>query len=467
MYHDSLNKSFLFAHRAALLGCLYFALLLVLATVFYKERCTYMDVSFQTFEMIRSGWPATQVYRFGSVMTQIFPLLFIWMKAPLWMVGLAYSLGVVMYQFLIFLYLAFVLRSERWAMVYLLCQAMMTAHMFFWIQSEFSQSVPWIILTLARIDLKMPAKNGLLAYWPDALILITLVFFHPLSFPVFLLGAFILWMASKGRQQTMKLVLSASFCALIYTVKRLGFDNWYDHGAHERTENLFRLFPHYFHTESTLQFLHHSHSLYVGFWLSLGMLLLWLLYRRLWLKTIVAVWILAAYFFFINTTHPKADDFYLENFYLALPLLLAMMLVLWPNTSGKKEGLTGLFVLGGCLIVLTGVRLIRLDAEYVDRLNLYRELVAAHHGKKVILEERQVDMKRLKMSWPSAYEIWMLTQMEQGSTASLLITDDAGKYRDYVPQRQSFFGIQIYPYAQLPSPYFRFVDSTSQYEIQP
>ncbi|MBK7936902.1 MAG: hypothetical protein IPJ82_07310 [Lewinellaceae bacterium] len=66
-------------HRAVFrLGTAVYAALAVLAGVFYQERMTFMDMSFQTFHILREGTLQIQSGRFGAACTQVFPG---WLKA--------------------------------------------------------------------------------------------------------------------------------------------------------------------------------------------------------------------------------------------------------------------------------------------------------------------------------------------------------------------------------------------------
>ena len=84
------------------LGTAVYAALAALAAVFYLERMAMLDMSFQTFHILRTGSLQIQSERFGAACTQVFPWLAQAAGLPLKGVLIAYSLGHVLYYFVIF-----------------------------------------------------------------------------------------------------------------------------------------------------------------------------------------------------------------------------------------------------------------------------------------------------------------------------------------------------------------------------
>lgn len=437
--------------------CLFFSVVLVLlALFFWKERAGYMDVAFQTFEMARSGVPAIQVYRFGALMTQIFPLLAIWLKAPLAVVGMSYSAGVVLYQLLLFAYLWLRVRRPAWILIYLITLCTLTSHMFFWIQSEFSQSLPFLIVLLARLS---GGGSGWRYHGLNALMVGTLVFFHPLSYPVWVLCALLLYVSAESKIALQPMGAWLLWGAFLYGVKRYGFDNWYDHEASGRVGRIWEALPN-MGTQSMKQFFDLSYSLYAGIWVLLAALLYLVWRDRRWFLGVLTLSVLSGYFILIHGSHPVAEPFYLENFCLAMPVLIAIPLVF---TRGGDVVPAGLWAMGGLLALGFLFRVSLLGGDYKARQDHYRQLINVYGGQKVILSEQQCKDLPYIMSWPSAYEIWFLSQIEQGKTAQVFISDDPGKYREYLQKRSAFFGLQIYPYRELPKRYFSLNDTMQAY----
>ena len=56
------------------MGIVLYFILIVLSVLFYKERTIMFDTAFQLFQILRNDNFAIQVNRFGSAITQAFPL---------------------------------------------------------------------------------------------------------------------------------------------------------------------------------------------------------------------------------------------------------------------------------------------------------------------------------------------------------------------------------------------------------
>jgi hypothetical protein len=437
----------------------------ILSVILYKERGTFMDVSFQTFEMIRTHALAPQVYRFGSGLTQIYPFIGILLGLPLWMIAMLYSIGIILYHSLIFYYCAFRRKSIQMSFVFILYSAMMTTHMFFWIQSEFSQALPFMIGLICFLENKPYGKQGALYYILMLIGIVTLVFFHPLAFPVYTMCVLLLLLMQPNWDRRL-LGISWLMALIVYLVKRQFFKNWYDEGAQERTQNFISLFPNYFNTDSTKLFLNNSYTIYIGVTISLIVLFLFLIHHKKYVLLLATILFVLAYFFTINITHPKADEFYLENMYLAIPLLIALSMssLLKLQISQFSQRLLSGFLLMICIVCIGRIWIV--SNQYTNRINWYRSTMKKNYqGQKVILTENQVPMKQILFSWPSAYEMWMLSTIETGITSSIVIVDDINKLIPYKDTTNAFIGIQIYPYNKLPSNYFHFQDSINSYII--
>lgn len=446
------------------IGVLFLVAEFILSAILYKERGTFMDVSFQTFEMIRTHALAPQVYRFGSGLTQIYPFIGILLGLPLWMIAMLYSVGIIFYHSLIFYYCAFRKQSIQMSFVLILYSAMMTTHMFFWIQSEFSQALPFMIGLICFMEEKQFSKVGFIQYSLMFIGVVTLVFFHPLAFPVFTVCVILLF--GIGQHWDKRILGISLLMALgVYLVKRQFFKNWYDEGAHERTQNFISLFPNYFSTDSTKLFLTNSYTIYIGVTLSVLVLILLLIQYKKYILLGLSVLGILGYFFMINITHPKADEFYLENMYLAIPLLIALSMssLLKLHLTRFVQTFLNVFLILICILCIS--RLWIVSNQYSNRINWYRSTMKNYQGQKVILTEKQVPMKQLLYSWSSAYEIWMLSTIETGITSSIVIVDDINKLIPYKDTTNAFIGIQIYPYNQLPTNYFHFQDSIQSYKI--
>lgn len=440
---------------------------LILSAFLYLERTSFCDVAFQTFEIARTGQFPTQVYRFGSMLTHFYPWLAVKLGLTLKSVALFYSIGVVVYNALIFCYLAFVKKSYQWTLVFVLYSSMLITHMFFWIQSEYSQAIPFLILVFAFSE-GLSFSYHRLHLWVIALgLILTAVFFHPLIIVLFSFVLPILLMAdSLDRTKRWQYGLLWVMGVGIYLVKRFYFDNYYDHDAQDRIQNFVNLFPNYFSTQSTNMFFRNSYTIYIGGWLSMALLLwMWIKQRR-FLKLLFGSILVMAYFFFINVTHPVADLFYLENMYLGIPLIIAMLLVFWTDEIVlPKLKVPVSTLLASALSILCIMRLSLVSQEYTQRLIWIRNLIQKFDGQKVIIPHTATPYSLLKNTWANVYENWLVSTIEQGKTASIMITDNVPHFLEKGGSKNVFVSYHIQPYDSFPKQYFKFTDTVNIYKL--
>lgn len=463
----SRNSSSSYFKRIKHIGLLLFVSEFILAYYLYLERISFGDVAFQTFELARTSEFPTQVYRFGSMLTHVYPWLAIKLNLSLKAVALSYSLGVVLYNFLIFTYLAYVKKSARWTWLFILSSSMLITHMFFWIQSEYSQAIPFFIFLLAYVEEVDISKRH---WWRLILTLgftITVIFFHPLIIVLFtVILPILLFNTSLVSSQKKIYLMTWVFACIVYLIKRFYFDNYYDHQAQDRIQQFVTLFPNYFSTMSTNLFFRNSYTIYLGGWISMAFLL-WIWFRqKAWMYMVIGSVLVMGYFFFINVTHPVADLFYLENMYLGLPLIIGLLYLLWvkdfdfwSNYQGKLS--IGLSVF---LVVMCFIRLSYIGGEYQDRLAWLRHQIDMYQNQKVILSDRNVPKELLKLTWASSCEFWLVSTIDHNRTASILITDNPTNYSKSNQDTRVFYGMHSVSYDSLPKQYFLLQDTTTSYQ---
>jgi hypothetical protein len=169
---------------------------------------------------------------------------------------------------------------------------------------------------------------------------------------------------------------------------------------------------------------------------------------------------------FIHWSHPDAEPFYLENLMLAIPAVLSYVLVtiFWTNThtdfSFQQMGFVAF------LVLIFVFRIVHVSLYYKKRIHLYTQIISQHKAQKIMIPSASLPRPYLLFAWPSAYEVWMHSTLQQGVTASVLFFDDTTKFNQrYSPTRQ-FRGVRNYPYDSLLPPYFVWTDSASCYQIE-
>lgn len=185
--------------------------------------------------------------------------------------------------------------------------------------------------------------------------------------------------------------------------------------------------------------------------------------KKHWLKLGLLAVSLLGYTLLVNVSYPNgAEQFYIENLYLPLSIFVAFPLVfdVLPSWPQKK-------VLLGLAFVLL-IRLVHIGFShqfYTTRLHYLQEYLLQTAGdkeQKLILSSGQFPKDTLLMTWASPYEFWLLSTISTGTSRSITILDQPEAVEWAKDQKESFLTQWgVFPYAELPTRYFIFQDSSN------
>lgn len=453
-------------HKVYKLGTAAYAALAVLAAVFYLERMAVFDMSFQTFHILRTGSLQIQSGRFGAACTQVFPWLAQAVGLPLKGVLLAYSLGHIIYYYLVFLLITLVLKQWKWGLALILLSTLMTTHTFYWL-SEMPQGLAFLMLVMAWID----AKGSLFAlrWWEFPLLaaaLVTAFYFHPMVLYA-MLFCVIFFMAEtqpqRGRRALLLLAVGV-FLATAFIKYKILKPDWYDVMSLERAKAFRELWPHWFDIQSNRDFL--SWCLRDYYLIPLAVLLNtgFYLWEKNFLKAALSTLFPAAYVILVNVPfHPGDKQFYLENLYLPLAVFAAVPLVF--------DVLPALLPPRRMFLVLTAVVALRIGhiflahRPWTDRMQWEQSFLketAALPQRKLILSEKQVPMDKLLLSWGTPTEFLMLSALLHPDSARCILVDEAPERFDSLLARPRLFlgEFRNYTFDELPKRYFNLTDTS-------
>jgi fumarate reductase subunit D len=448
-----------------LLGLIAYPLLLLLSLVFYQERTIFTDIAFHLFFMAKDQEFAIQNYRFGAAVTQLFPLAGFWSGASLQTIMLLYSSAFILFNGCCYLFIGFVQRDYRLALVLLCSQLFIAADSFYWIQSELPQGLAMLVISFALLGRVWKGGMQILWWLLLTLSLVTTAFCHPLLvFPFSFLVVFF-WLDSQDYSRKNLVIASAIYLAA-WVTKAVLFRTPYDSGAMGGLNNFRRLWPDYFTIYSNKQFL--SDLVHKFFWVLpvlVGAMAVYFRFRRR-LKSFFLLAFFIGYLLLINISYPGRDvtAFYIENMYLPLGLFLAAAFVFDILPALKSRSLHLLMVL---LVMLTCIpRIYSYHRAYSDRLGELNRLLDKYRNEKVIIDEKDADMSKLMMTWGTSYEFWLLSMTQTGSTASIIISDQAQQLSKSAEDPRAFM-ITWNPlsYAELQGKYYVFPDTVTKYRL--
>ena len=214
----NINTSF-YARFSTQFGHITFAILTLMAFLFFKERTVILDACFQSSTVLRNNDFGISADRFGAAMTQIFPLVALRLGGSLATILLSYSLGFVLVHWGMFWLCDKVLKQKEIAFAIVLFSVFMVNNTFYWAQNEAVQGI-----SLNFVFWAMLIRRGSLAAlrWFDypllLAILVTIVYFHPLLLFVFgfITAYFFLEKLDKSSRQALSFpLISAVFIGFI------------------------------------------------------------------------------------------------------------------------------------------------------------------------------------------------------------------------------------------------------------
>ncbi|MBN9483507.1 MAG: hypothetical protein BGO70_13575 [Bacteroidetes bacterium 43-93] len=441
--------------------------LIILAIFFYKERIIYADSAFHLFFLIKNGTFEIQAARFGTILTQLLPLIFVKIGAPLKIVVMSYSLNYILNNFICYVLCGSVFKNYRYALILLLFNTMILSDTFYNIQSEIIQGMPMAIALLAYMSAKKTVDMKWYSYPLLFAGLATVAFIHPLAFFI-VLFAVMYHLADKSSVADTKLFfISFGVFVLLVAIKHFFFSNGYDDQAEGSINNFATLFPHYFNNGATDKFIKYCIDKFYWMPILAAMNVIAYVVTRKWAKLILFVLLTFAYLMLVIVTHSDGNmtDAYAETMYMPLVFMVALPFTYDVLPLMNRYYLA--YVVVAAIILLGLLRIYNTHVSYTNRLNCERALLDKYPHQKVLFAEGRVRMDDLVFSWSTSFEIWMLAVIEYHYSASILVS---GKADQLAAEAQS--GTRLFMtewgainYADLPKQYFNFKDTATMYSI--
>lgn len=451
------------------LGVCVYAILLILAILFYKERTIFMDASFICFSVIKDGALAIQDFRFGSAITQIFPLISSQLGLPLQAVLLSYSIGFIIFYATIYCVIKYWFKNEMLSLVLLLFNLLMVSQTFYWIQSEQIQGTALLLFYFALqfknpIEYRYPEINISISY----LLLFTVAFIHPILVVQFIFISLFLFFSNKDNSEFRRknqIISRVFFYIFILAIKMVFFKNQYDSGAINNMKNFISLFPNYISIASNKNFIYY---LITDYYLAAILLVLISVYyyrKAEWIKLSLMNIFFFGFLLIVNVSYKDgADKFYIESHYLSLSIFIIIPFVFdyLPTLEMKK-----VHYLISSIILIRLVYIFFNHIPFTDRLNWEREFLMKNDHKKIIKWDNNVPKDTLFMTWATPYEFWLLSTIEKKETRSIVFLDHENELDWALSKNKSFvtkWG--VFDYNQLPKKYFILNDTTPYIKIK-
>lgn len=448
-------------------GLFVYVFLCIIAAQFFVERIVFLDTAFTVFHIAKDGNFAIQISRFGDGLSRILPLAAYAFGQPLHTICQLYSVGFVLVYFACYLIFGTYLRQYGLALVILMVNILFVSDSFYWPTSQAPQAIALTMVLLATLWNKKTANLGNMEMLISAALVVTIAFFHPLMALCFLFiaGFFIL---RNDNHIDRKLMLAVGLVfAFSLLVKTLFFRDQYERQSLSGIKNFIRLFPNYFDTYANRNFLTAITTKY--YWIAIVFILTLAKYLKdkQYKMAFFFSGMVLGYLLLVNTSYPtdKTPAFYIEVLYLPLGLFLALPLLFDLLPAWRTQYAAAMVVL---IMISGGWRIYSSHSLYTARVNWERRFLQQYGHKKMIVSSKTAGAAHLQMLWGTPYEFWLLSTMENGYSASIII-DDSPAHRAWAAEKNKDLIVNwdVVPYKGLNPHYFRLTDTTTGYQIDP
>lgn len=466
-------------------GHLFFLGMSLLSVYFWKERQAF-DAAHYLYELVDRQFFFIAHQRPIGIVSQVLPLIGIWLKLPLTAVAILYSLGDILWYYLLFLLLAYKFESRRGIISLLLMLSLTVRYSFFCPVTELLQAGALLPVWMSILDRSFRFRLPLLIALAALIIFSHPLLFIPLSF------CLAWWMFSSTKQQqflyndrrSLLIVLWGSI-AIITVLKLLLLDS-YDHGK--------TFYPVVYNDYGYVQsfrldtLLHHLGVVIKAYpaltLVFIAAVLATGLFRR-WKSMSLIVVFVVGYMITLSLTH-RFDQIsnYYERMLLPIPMMLSIvagyLVTITRTFFSRLAGYVGLV-----MVLLLHCDLLRITAiPYTYRVNYIEEINSASLGlniRKAIVDENILEQNSFAMSgWSYPIESLILSSYKgRDSSVTLALqhehleriaeqknTVDRHqwiKWTEFIlpvtELNQEYFHLPASPYASLSGTYSSYVDT--------
>lgn len=414
-----------------------FAVFIVLAIYYYLERTVFADIAFHTFYIIKNQSFVIQNNRFGAAITQIFPLIATKLNLPLAHILLIYSSCFIIVYGAIYSIIVFQFKNSPLALILIGYLTLMMSDTFYWIQSEYQQGCVLCLLFFAMLLHKKEVRFG--AFLAGQIVLlITVVFMHPLLIFVFSFLLFYFFLIKKIDIKWVLFWIALYF--LIWIFKSTIMKSPYDVGKFGGIKNVFAYFPNYLQVQSIKYFLKDCLSDYLLFVIFTSVILIYYFKSKQLIKSLFFFLSIFGYWFIVSISNAEVpNNFYIQSMYLPLGIMIFAPLVfeIFPLLNKKIIGLSM-----AVYLVIRLLFIINSGTWFSERLEWNKKAIAYVkniEGNKFILEEKNIPLQKVGITWASSFETLILSSLSYPDEAVTIFIQEPTEYFDALNKEDVFF----------------------------
>lgn len=401
--------------------------LFAMATFFYKARI-FGESGLYFSQIINNQTFYVECQRIVSGISQLLPLISIWIGLEFKYVLLLYSLSHVLFFYFLFLFVYYGLRDRRSGLLIILAQTVGIVHSFFIPVFELYYAVPLLITFYAIWKLPFRSNALYILLLLEVLILLS----HPVAFCLFVY--LLLYDFRKANIKPLKLYIPV----LVVFLGVLAFKYFVmcDYES-VKLATQFR----FFENNQYLLFLNPSYNKTIGIFLlryyfeilvGFIFVIVMLASRKQWFRLILVTCAFFAYAFLVNSSNILTPSAYMEQ--VMFPFVPIVFIPLIYGFSAKRrQGRQNLAVLLISALVVYRLALIYTGSEiFMKRIAQMEQLIETARqkgGSKFVVSSEIIDHGYSQLNWSYPIETMLLSAID-ANDLTLTIVPDKDFYSD-------------------------------------
>lgn len=459
--------------QIAKLSLIYLFILLLLALFFYKERMLFLDAPWIVFHIINTKFFCIQEHRYGSFLTQLFPLIGVKLKLSINSILLLYSASFN----LLYLAIGFILlRMKQYKLLILeaLYFSLLLSSSFYWTNNELHQGMAWLFLLFGFVFYAETQQfNSVFKYLGFIILAFLSLFTHPLILLVCgFLWVFFLLNSFDKKIENKTLIIYTCLLASLAIIKYYWSKNgWYDGNKIEMILNTnLKSFTKMLQGDALKMI---AQKTIDNYWISLliGLSGIWfLLFSKKYFQLFFILISIFGFTFLIALINYESPNFfYLESELMPVSIFLCIVFV-WE--MAKQMPVKVLFV---GMILLFSVRLgyiIDASTNYTKRISYLAAdvnfAITKDAQKLIIIKEKDAMARDYKytMTWALPVETLMYSAITQKQLTTIAYLDSAELHKMGSLTNEVF----VTPFFKIPKDkwdkkYFPFPPGSSYYKV--
>jgi len=396
--------------------------LLAMAAFLYKARI-FADSGFYVSQFInnQSFWIECQRIVLG--ISQIIPLIGVWLGLEIKYVLLLYSLSHVIFFYILFLFVYYGLRDRRSGLLIILAQTVGIMHSFFTPMFELYYGVPLLITFYAIWRLPFRYNTIFILLILEVLILLS----HPLAFMLFVFV--MLYDYSKETVKPIKYYIPVALvfagCVIFKYFVMCDYESGKMAWQFNYTDNkqyLQLISPAYYKVLGLFMVRYYSEVL-IAFFLVIFMLV----NRKQWFRLLVVAGTFFAYVFLVNSAYTASHSRYMEQvMFPFVPIVFIPLIYGFPKAG--RQGLLNISILLVSALIAYRLSVIYYGSEiFVKRVAQMEQLIEAARqkgGSKFVVSQDVIDHGYTQLNWSYPIETMLLSAIDGNDIAISIAPED-------------------------------------------